>query len=97
VGRELLGRAHKREVLSVLMPVVDATDLMIGKLAALNEHDSADLGKVLPTARALREQIDWARTEAETADNDLAVACLFLLRRLGVAPPRRSPDGQNGA
>ncbi len=91
VGPEMLGRAHEREVLSVLMPVVDATDLLVGKLAALNEHDAADLGKVLPTARALREQIDWERAEAETATNDLAVACLFLLRRLGVAPPA-APD-----
>jgi hypothetical protein len=67
------------------MPVVDATDLIIGKLAALNEH-ACDLSKVLPTARALREQIDWVRAEAETDDNDIAVACMVLLRRLRVAP-----------
>jgi hypothetical protein len=85
VGHDMLERAHEQEVLSVLMPVVDATDLLIGKLSALNEH-AADLSKVLPTARALREQIDWDRAEAETATNDLAVACLFLLRRIGVAP-----------
>jgi hypothetical protein len=69
----------------VVMPVIAATDLLIGKLAALNEQ-AADLGKVLPTARALREQIDWTRVERETADNDVAVACLVLLRRLRVAP-----------
>jgi hypothetical protein len=91
VGRDMLERAHEQEVLSVLMPVVDATDLLIGKLAALNEH-AADLSKVLPTARALREQIDWDRAAAETASNDLAVACLFLLRRIGVAPGAAS-DG----
>jgi hypothetical protein len=81
----MLGRAHEQEVLSVRMPVVDATDLIVGKLAALNEH-ACDLTKVLPTARALREQIDWARAGAETAQNDVAVACLVLLRRLRVAP-----------
>jgi hypothetical protein len=85
VGEEMLGRAHEQEVLSVSMPVVDATDLIVGKLAALNEH-ACDLSKVLPTARALREQIDWARAEAETKANDVAVACMVLLRRLRVAP-----------
>ncbi|GAA4798007.1 hypothetical protein GCM10023200_37940 [Actinomycetospora chlora] len=85
VGEDMLGRAAEQEVLSVAMPVVDATDLIIGKLAALNEH-ACDLSKVLPTARALREKIDWTRAEAETAQNDVAVACLVLLRRLRVAP-----------
>jgi hypothetical protein len=85
VDDALLSRAVEQEVLSVKMPVVDATDLMIGKLAALNEH-ACDLAKVLPTARALREKIDWPRVEAATAWNDIAVACLFLLRRIGVAP-----------
>jgi hypothetical protein len=85
VDEAILGRAHEQEVLSVSMPVVDATDLIVGKLAALNEH-ACDLSKVLPTARALREQIDWARAESETADNDVAVACMVLLRRLRVAP-----------
>lgn len=83
VDTDLLDRAAEQEVLSVRMPVVDATDLVIGKLAALNEH-ACDLAKVLPTARALREKIDWRRAEAATSWNDIAVACLFLLRRLGV-------------
>ncbi|WP_433787367.1 nucleotidyltransferase [Actinomycetospora sp. CA-101289] len=85
VDEALLARAGEQEVLSVKMPVVDATDLIIGKLAALNEH-ACDLSKVLPTARALREKIDWSRAEDETDWNDIAVACLFLLRRIGVAP-----------
>ena len=90
VDQELLGRANEQEVLSVSMPVVSATDLIIGKLAALNEH-ACDLAKVLPTARALREKIDWERAEDETAWNDIAVACLFLLRRIGVAPDGLRP------
>jgi hypothetical protein len=85
VDDALLARAVEQEVLSVRMPVVDATDLLIGKLAALNEH-ACDLSKVLPTARALREKIDWPRAEAATGWNDIAVACLYLLRRIGVAP-----------
>ena len=46
---------------------------------------------MLPTARALREKIDWERAEDETAWNDIAVACLFLLRRIGVAPDGLRP------
>jgi hypothetical protein len=90
VDHALLARAVEQEVLSVKMPVVDTTDLVIGKLAALNEH-ACDLSKVLPTARALREKVDWPRVEAATAWNDIAVACLFLLRRIGVAPPAEQP------
>jgi hypothetical protein len=90
VDQELLDRATEQEVLSVSMPVVSATDLIIGKLAALNEH-ACDLAKVLPTARALREKIDWERAEVATAWNDIAVACLFLLRRIGVAPDGLRP------
>ena len=86
----MLGRSVEQEVLSVSMPVVDATDLLVGKLAALNEH-ACDLSKVLPTARALREKIDWERAADETAWNDIAVACLFLLRRIGVAPDGLRP------
>jgi hypothetical protein len=95
VGEEMLGRAHEQEVLSVAMPVVDATDLLVGKLAALNEHAS-DLSKVLPTARALREQIDWARAADETKANDVAVACMVLLRRLRVAPESTEPTEAAG-
>lgn len=86
VGPELLGRAQEREVLSVMMPVSDVTDVLVGKLRALNEQ-RCDLGTVLPAARAVREQVDWERVAAETAGNDCAAACLFLLERLRVVPP----------
>jgi nucleotidyltransferase DUF2204 len=85
VDQAMLDRAEVREVLSVKMPVSSADDVIIGKLCALNEQD-CDLRKVLPAARALREQVDWAWVTERTADNDVAAACLFLLRRLGVAP-----------
>ncbi|WP_433802154.1 hypothetical protein [Actinomycetospora sp. CA-084318] len=85
IGPEQLARATEREVLSVRMPVSDITDVLIGKLCALTEQ-RCDLGTVLPAARAVREQIDWDRVVAETAGNDVAAACLFLLARLGVMP-----------
>ncbi len=71
------------EVLSVEMPVLEATQLVIYKLGSLEEH-YCDLAKVLPVLRALREQVDWERVERETAANDFAAAVLFLLRRLGI-------------
>jgi hypothetical protein len=35
--------------------------------------------------RAVREQLDWSRLRAATADNDYAVAFLVLADRLGIA------------
>ena len=84
VEHPLLERASEVEVLSVRMPVLSATDVVTAKLAALTEQQ-CDYSKVLPVARALREQVDWDRVRSDVADNDFAVACLFLLDRLGVA------------
>ena len=85
VAPELLERAVETEVLSVRMPVLAATDLLAGKLMALSEH-SCDYGKVLPSARALREQVDWDRLRSQVVENPYAEACLLLVQRLGVAP-----------
>ena len=83
VQPDLLDRAVDIEVLSVRMPVLSATDTIAAKLVALSEH-SCDYGKVLPSARALREQVDWAALRATTKGNTYAEACLFLLDRLGI-------------
>jgi hypothetical protein len=91
VGDEMLGRARDKEVLSVWMPVSDVTDVLVGKLCALNEQ-RCDLGTVLPAARAVREQVDWERAAREVAGNDVAVACIYLLRRVGVVPPGPAVD-----
>lgn len=85
--REEVLRATPMDVLSVEMPVQDATDLVVHKLNSLDEH-YCDLSAVLPTLRALREQVDWARVATETADNDFAAAVMFLLERLGVVGAR---------
>ncbi len=63
---ELLERAVETEVLSIRMPVLSATDLVAGKLLALSEH-ACDFGTVLPAARALREQVDWAALRTQVA------------------------------
>ena len=85
VHTDLIERAVDTEVLSVRMPVLGATDLLAGKLVALSEH-ACDFGKVLPSARALREQVDWEHLRSEVNGNPFADAFLDLARRLGVAP-----------
>jgi hypothetical protein len=83
VDVEVLDRAGDVEVLSVVMPVLSATDVLTTKLNALDEH-YCDYAKLLPVARAMREQVDWDRVREDTADNDFAVTALFLLDRLRI-------------
>jgi len=86
VEQDLLDRSDTLSVLSVLMPVLAATDVVAGKLAALTEH-YCDFARLLPVARALREQVDWDAVRDRTAANDFAAAFLVLLERLGVVEP----------
>jgi hypothetical protein len=83
--RDVVVDADEIEVLSVQMPVLSATELLVQKMTAMNEH-ACDFGRLLPVARALREQVDWNRVRKETQDNDYAVAFLYLGERLGVVP-----------
>jgi hypothetical protein len=83
VENGLVERAEVLPVLSVQMPVLTATDILVTKLHALDEH-YCDFGRLLPVARALREQVDWTAVGREVADNDFAVVFLQLLDRLGI-------------
>jgi hypothetical protein len=83
VETDLIERAEFMPVLSVHMPVLAATDIVVTKLMALDEH-YCDFGRLLPVARALREQVDWATVRTEIEDNHFAVVFLDLLVRLGV-------------
>ena len=83
--REAVREADEFEVLSVVMPVLSATELLVHKLASLDEH-WCDFGWLLPVARALREQVEWDRVRRETSDNDFAMAFLFLAERLRIVP-----------
>ncbi|TQN37652.1 putative nucleotidyltransferase-like protein [Blastococcus colisei] len=85
VETDLIERAEVLPVLSVHMPVLTATDIVVTKLMTLDEH-YCDFARMLPVARALREQVDWAAVEEAVADNDFAVVFLQLLDRLGVVP-----------
>jgi hypothetical protein len=94
--RQQVEQASLMEVLSVEMPVLEATELVVHKLNALDEH-YCDVAKVLPVLRALREQVDWERVARETAENDFAAAVLFLLHRLGIVEAARPPSGDRRA
>jgi Uncharacterised nucleotidyltransferase len=85
VESDLIDRSEMLPVLSVQMPVLRATDIVVTKLMALDEH-YCDFSRMLPVARALREQVDWDEVRREVADNDFAVVFLQLLERLRVLP-----------
>ena len=85
VETDLIDRAEVLPVLSVQMPVLQATDIVVTKLMALDEH-YCDFSRMLPVARALREQVDWSHVEKAVAENHFAVVFLDLLDRLGVVP-----------
>jgi hypothetical protein len=85
VETDLIERSEVRPVLSVHMPVLAATDIVVTKLMTLDEH-YCDFAQLLPVARALREQVDWPAVRRAVADNDFAVVFLELLDRLDVVP-----------
>ncbi|GGO65408.1 nucleotidyltransferase [Nonomuraea cavernae] len=80
---ELLDRAEPMKASAVIVPVLEATDLVISWLLPLSEH-ACDYGGLLPQVRALREQVDWTRVATVTADSPYAATFLTLLERLGV-------------
>ena len=85
VRADLIDAARVHEVLAISMPVLSPTMVLCQKLKSLNEHH-CDFAALLPGARAVREQVDWAVVRAETADNDFAVAFLLLAARLAIIP-----------
>jgi hypothetical protein len=83
VTRAMIEQADEIDVDSVVMPVLSATEILVTKLLALTEH-YCDYAKLLPAARALREQVDWSAVRRETADSAFAEAFLVLADRLGI-------------
>jgi hypothetical protein len=68
---------------AVHMPVLSATRLMVHKMLTWTTHH-CDFSRGLPVARSLREQIDWARVQRETAHSPFARAFMVLLDGLEV-------------
>jgi hypothetical protein len=89
VTNDLIDRAEDMPVLSVHMPVLEATDIVVTKLMALDEH-YCDYGRLLPVARAMREQVDWSDVRRRVAGNDFAAVFLLLLERLDIVEPEAS-------
>jgi hypothetical protein len=83
VDSATLDCAEQCDVLSIGMPVLPPTMVLVQKLRSLGEHH-CDFGKLLPAVRAIRERLDWDRFKSECADNDYAVAFLVLAERLGL-------------
>ncbi|WP_326547940.1 hypothetical protein QGN32_07310 [Mycolicibacterium sp. ND9-15] len=81
VDKESILSAEEYDVLAVRMRVLPPTQVLREKLNSLNEHH-CDFAALLPAVRAVREQLDWARLRAETADNPFAGAFLMLADRL---------------
>jgi hypothetical protein len=83
VDAALIHSGENRDVLAIRTPVLPPTQVVIEKLCSLTEHH-CDFGSLLPAVRAVREQVDWDRVRAATADNDFAAAFLMLIGRLGI-------------
>lgn len=96
IGRSRFADADVMEVESVQMPVLPATVLMADKLGAMEEH-ACNLTPVIPAARAVREQVDWAEVQRRTDGNPFAEACLVLLRRLDVVAAPEAPNASHPA
>lgn len=91
IDDELLSRTDELEVLAVRMPVLSATEVMTSKLRVVGEH-YCDFSRLLPVARAMREQVDWVEVRERVDDNPYARAFLFLLDELGVVDRAQMHD-----
>jgi hypothetical protein len=95
VTPEMIARTEPLSVAALMLPVLDATDLVISWALPMSEH-SCDYGALLPPVRALREQVDWDRCAAVLASSPYASTFLVLLERLGVivpvSPERADPN-----
>ncbi|GAA4287314.1 hypothetical protein GCM10022262_16730 [Georgenia daeguensis] len=97
VPDEIFDRADSFDVFGVPMPVMQATDILSEKMRVLTEQ-RCNFSDLLPVARALREQVDWAEVATRIEGNPYAEAFLFLLDELGVVehPARSGAVGQLG-
>jgi hypothetical protein len=86
VTDETLARAEPLRFGACCLPISTATDLMVDKLLVFGPH-RCDFARILPIARALREQVDWHEVTKETAESPFAEAFLLLVDRLGITEP----------
>jgi hypothetical protein len=89
---EVLERADLLQVLAQWMPVLSATDSIVNKLLSLREQH-LDYTSVVATARAIREQVDWAVVRRNTAHSPYARAFFTMAEVLGIAPAPGEEQG----
>lgn len=89
IDDEVIARGDDMAVLSMQMRVMAIEDVLITKIMAIDEHHIRFEG-LLPIARALREQVDWAHVRAATSSSPFGRAFFVLLEGLGILPEQ--PD-----
>ena len=92
VDDALIERGEVMSVLGMEMRVMALEDVLVTKLMALSEH-SLRYESLLPIARALREQVDWADVRTRTAESPWARAFFVMLEGLGILPEARQSTG----
>jgi len=91
---EIIERAPVMEVMALRIHVSTLEDVMVSKLAAINEQNP-HYGSVLEWARALREQIDWQTVRERTEASPFAKAFFTLVEALGIVEtPATQPFDQ---
>jgi hypothetical protein len=83
-----MARGVDMAVLGMEIRVMAIEDVLVTKLMALTEH-SLRYESLLPIARAVREQVDWADVSARTAESPFARAFFVMLEGLGIVPEQR--------
>ena len=83
VAAAVIATSEEVDVMAIRMKVLSRTHVVTEKLISLHEHH-CDFTELLPAVRAVREQVDWRRVHADTADNPFAQSFLTLTRRLGI-------------
>jgi Uncharacterised nucleotidyltransferase len=80
---EVIARGEVVSVLGMEMRVMALEDVLVTKLMALSEH-ALRYESLLPIARALREQVDWADVRVRTSASPFARAFFVMLEGLGI-------------
>jgi hypothetical protein len=84
VDEALFRRSPRFEVDGVAMRVLCLEDVFVSRLLAVTVETLPRLARVLESARALREQVDWREVESRTAHSPFAKAFFTLVAELGV-------------
>ena len=96
IDDDVIARGDDLAVLSMQMRVMAIEDVLVTKLMAVSEQHLRYEG-LLEIARAVREQVDWARVRTATAASPFARAFFVLLDGLGIVPDARCTGSRSHA